>query len=693
MKTIPLKYLIIISLLCVIIGVSAQAAPPENGQTTLRSASELDYPPFAVVLPDGRASGFSVDLLQVICTTLERKVTFKVAAWSKIKQELADGDLDLLPLVSYSKERDLIYDFTAPYLQMHGTIFVRKENNSIKSLADLHDKEILVMRGDTAHEYTLKENISNKLILTDTFEEALKMLAAGRHDAVVIQEIVGLQIIKKYNLNNLRPVLSHQVDTLKPTSLRLKGFEQKFCIAVHEGDIQLLAELNEGLAIVFTDGTYQALYSKWFTPILPQPTLSLADLFKYLLWVGVPILLLLALGGLWFTKREVANKTRSLRNEIEERKRVEKQLKNNEQRFRFIVDSLEKTGLGLLIVDRDYRIRFMNQILIDEYGERTGDFCYQAMARRESPCSYCQLLSVIDDKEVIQYQPITTNGKTYDSIAGPITNSDGTVSKMVITRDISVQKEEERLKIEKSRQKEQLQRLESLKNMAGAIAHRFNNSMTAVICNLELMELTMADDADEKNMLSQSLQASLEASKIGSMMLTYIGQRPQQFSTASLSALARETLTEELKGHFPKSISLSFAPTSTPLLCSIDQTQIKEVFINILTNAIESLENRVGTIEISFGQESYESNSFPLPFQGENIEKGLYSFCQIKDCGHGINAEDLPRIFEPFFTTRFVGRGLGLALTVGIMRAHHGALIVSSEPDTGTTVRMLLPAL
>ena len=138
----------------------------------IKSASELDYPPFALVQPDGSADGFSVDLLKNVVRKVGLKVDIKVAPWHEIKQKLIDGKLDVLPLVSYSSERDEIFDFTVPYLRMHGEIFVRKGEKTIQSMKDLKDKEVLVMRGDTAHEYAVKANLSDKLILTESFTEA-----------------------------------------------------------------------------------------------------------------------------------------------------------------------------------------------------------------------------------------------------------------------------------------------------------------------------------------------------------------------------------------------------------------------------------------------------------------------------------------------------------------------------------------
>ena len=258
--------------------------------------------------------------------------------------------------------------------------------------------------------------------------------------------------------------------------------------------------------------------------------------------------------------------------------------------------------------------------------------------------------------------------------------------------DITNQKEQEIQRFEVSLQKEQLEKLESLKTMAGAIAHRFNNAMMAVQGNLELMKLTLPDGSEEYKMASNAAKAASGASQVGSMMLSYVGQQPLQLQTISISNLVGESVTA-LKDLFHPLISLKFYPPDQDLYCSIDQAQIKEVLASLLTNAIESLGNNKGTIEITFGTEYYVTSSFPLSFHGENIKDGIYSFCQIKDTGHGIDPENMLRIFEPFYTTRFVGRGLGLALTVGVMQSHNGAITVESSSNKGTIVRVLLPSI
>lgn len=336
-----LMFAIIVAVFPTLPGYAENGPHSKPARRVILSASELDYPPFSVIRDDGSADGFSVELLNAVAEAAGFDVKYKVGPWSEIKQELIEGRLDALPLVSYSKVRDKVLDFTAPYLRMHGTIFVRKGEKSIKSEVDLKNREVLVMRGDTAHEYAVRKQLSDKLILTDSFEDALKKLSAGKHDAVIIQHLVGLQLLKKLDISNLVSVRSLQESSLKPVAEQLSGFEQKFCIAVKEGDKELLARLNEGLSIAIASGVYDSLYDKWFGPILPQPSVSLVRLGKYLLFILLPVIAIFGIVGVWFLKREVARKTITI--------------KENEEKFSVVFNkspfpvSLSRLGDGTLV--------------------------------------------------------------------------------------------------------------------------------------------------------------------------------------------------------------------------------------------------------------------------------------------------------------------------------------------------------
>ncbi|WP_027184557.1 transporter substrate-binding domain-containing protein [Desulfovibrio inopinatus] len=297
-------------LLCLIVPpqVSAQSSPH-----VLKSASELDYPPFALVLPDGQADGFAVELLKEVTRDVGLDVTFKIGPWNVIKQELKDGKIDVLPFVSYSKERAAYFDFTAPYLRMHGTIFVRKDNTTIKNEDDLWGKEVAVMKGDTAHEYIVANHLSEYIIATDSYAEALKQLSKGQHDAVVVQQLVGWQLVRALGIHNLKDVKEGFQNKLKVAPQPLSGFEQKFCIAVQKGNAELLRELNEGLAIAFSSGKYDQLYTKWFSPILPELRPSFGDIVKNTLYILIPLLAIFGTIGLFYFRREFNRRTKELR--------------------------------------------------------------------------------------------------------------------------------------------------------------------------------------------------------------------------------------------------------------------------------------------------------------------------------------------------------------------------------------------
>ena len=151
-------------------------------------------------------------------------------------------------------EREAIYDFTFPYLTMHGTLVVREDNTKIRGLADLKGMQVAVMAGDNAEEYLRRVDPGAQIVARPSFETALRELSKGKHDAVVVQKLVFYQLAQKMGLDNLRAV-GPQL------------FSQNICFAVREGDRALLDTLNEGLSLAMADGTFRRLHAKWFAGI------------------------------------------------------------------------------------------------------------------------------------------------------------------------------------------------------------------------------------------------------------------------------------------------------------------------------------------------------------------------------------------------------------------------------------------
>ncbi|MFN2369969.1 MAG: transporter substrate-binding domain-containing protein [Candidatus Krumholzibacteriia bacterium] len=234
---------------------TARAAEQAAGPA-LRSGCEIDYPPFCVVHPDGSADGFSVELMRESLARMGRTVTFATGTWSEVRGLLERGEVDALPLVGRTPEREHIFDFTVPYMTLHGAIVVRKGTEGIGGLADLAGRTVAVMAGDNAEEFLGRGDRGLVVHTTPTFEQALQELAAGRHDAVVMQRLVALRLLRAAGLEDLQ-ILDQPVT----------DFRQDFCFAVREGDSQTLALLNEGLALVMADGTYRHLHHKWFAAL------------------------------------------------------------------------------------------------------------------------------------------------------------------------------------------------------------------------------------------------------------------------------------------------------------------------------------------------------------------------------------------------------------------------------------------
>ncbi|MFP4048235.1 MAG: transporter substrate-binding domain-containing protein, partial [Bacteroidales bacterium] len=147
------------------------------------------------------------------------------------------------------------FDFTFPYLTVHGAIVVRDNETDIASIDDLAGKQVAVMKGDNAEEFLYRINLDADIISTTTFKDALMQLSEGEYDAVVIQRLTALNLIEENDIPGLRVV-----------SLPNKVFSQSFCFAVNEGNSHLLGLLNEGLSVVNANRTYDKLHSHWFGP-------------------------------------------------------------------------------------------------------------------------------------------------------------------------------------------------------------------------------------------------------------------------------------------------------------------------------------------------------------------------------------------------------------------------------------------
>ena len=234
------------------------------------------------------------------------------------------------------------------------------------------------------------------------------------------------------------------------------------------------------------------------------------------------------------------------------------------------------------------------------------------------------------------------------------------------------------------------QKLESLGLLAGGVAHDFNNLLVSVLGHASLLLHALPGESPLRRHALAIETAATRAGEVARQMLAYAGRGPVRHEHVDLSALVHET-AELLRVSVPRQAELELSlPADTPLVLG-DPTQLRQVVLNLITNAAEALPEGRGSIALSSGELQRDAIDFARCLGAPDDRAQRFAFVEVRDSGSGMDAATIARIFDPFFTTKATGRGLGLSAVLGIVRSHRGALIVDSEPGRGTAIRVLLP--
>jgi polar amino acid transport system substrate-binding protein len=344
----------------------------------IRVGGNRGYPPYEFPDKNGQPTGFTVELLKAIADVMGLTVDIKIGEWAKMHDDLVAGRIDMTLGMSYSEKREKIFDFASPHTVVQHAIFARRDSRSINSLAELKDKKVIVHRNGIMHERLKSLGFSKDLILTETPAEGLRLLASGENDYAVVALLPGMYIIREYKLTNLVPVAKN-----------VASFP--FSFAVREGDTDLLAHLNEGLAILKKTGQYQVIYDKWLG-VLEPATVSWEKVLQYAAITLVPLLLLLTGTILWSRtlQRKVTQRTEELAEEVAEKNLALDELHRHQDK---LMQADKMASLGILVSGVAHEINnptgliLLNgptikeaqqdaETILEEHFREHGDFMY-----------------------------------------------------------------------------------------------------------------------------------------------------------------------------------------------------------------------------------------------------------------------------------------------------------------------------
>lgn len=235
----------------------------------------------------------------------------------------------------------------------------------------------------------------------------------------------------------------------------------------------------------------------------------------------------------------------------------------------------------------------------------------------------------------------------------------------------------------------QAQKMEAIGLLSGGIAHDFNNMLGAILGNAQLAQMDVPADHPAAESLEAILQATRRAKAVVRQILDFARQEARELRHIPLGPVVDESV-RLLRVTLPSEVDVVFLGEADLPCVAADASQIQQAVLNLGTNAWHALEDRPGRIEVSLSRVEMDEATASLH---PDLRMSVYVRLRVQDTGAGMSQETLEKIFMPFFTTKAPGTGTGLGLSVvhGIVKAHGGAVLVSSTPGAGSIFDLYFP--
>lgn len=355
-------------------------------------------------------------------------------------------------------------------------------------------------------------------------------------------------------------------------------------------------------------------------------------------------------------------------------RRAEKSLKEGEERYRTL---FEYNPIETITVDHDARVTEYNLVKANSGDKvpKIGDIMYKDYAGKHKINMYNELMECIRSNISKEFPEQIYNGNVLYIRIAPFSKG-AIITALNITKQKQLQT-----------QLQQSKKMDAISTLAGGIAHQFNNILSGITGNTELLQIEFAGNKKINKYSDRLFTLTRRMTRLTSQLLAYARGGKYLERPISISDLVKETLPL-LKHSMKRSIKVIMNLEKDPPIVKADATQIQMVFSAVMNNAAEAIEE-LGSIRVSLQTKDVDEK---YALQHPGLKAGQYVQLTVEDDGKGLDRETKERVFEPFFSTKLQGRGLGMAASYGIIINHGGWIEIDSELNKGTVVNIYLPA-
>lgn len=641
---------LLLAIICLLIAMQL-SADNNTELTELRVAIDNNYPPYFFLTKSGKYQGILYDIWKLWESKTGIKVIFIGADWNEAINMVDSGQAQVLETVFSTDERRLKYEFNAPYAEINVPVFCRKDLTGVTKIEDLQSYVIGVKDGDAVIEYLKACNVTG-IRKYKSYQDVINAAINNEIHIFSVDEPPALYYLDKLNYG-------------KEFRLAFMLYTGRFHCAVLKENAELLPIIKGGFEKISAKEK-EEITQKWKAKSLPVYNYYK---YKYTIMFIIVLFASIALGLLLvscYLRKIVKKKTQDLEKvmiELEEsKKRIEAYISVIPD-FMFVFNEKDEI-IDYRAADKEKLYappkEFLFKNIVDILPKEVADIYIEKikiLKQTKKIQSFEYSLSVKDKIDFYYAQVVLLSEKEYLCIVQIVT--------------------------EKKQIEEQIflsNKLDSLGQLAGGIAHGFNNMLTGVIGNLSMIKHYCQEDSSIFKFAEQAESSAIRGKQLTAHLLTFAKGGAPVLSFIDINTLIMDTVSFALEG---SNCVASHDLVEDYISIKADASQLRQAIYNIIVNAYQSMP-KGGIIYITSEIE------YPDKADKLGLTDGRYLKIKIKDTGSGISFEHLDRVFDPYFSTKN-NTGLGLTISYSVLKKHNGAIEIRSNNGKGTLVALYLP--